>query len=54
VVWSDTAVLESCSLSWKEAVASVDRELVEAKEKYAEAHRTWMERIGDRMSTNPV
>jgi hypothetical protein len=41
-VWSEPTVLELCSLSWKEAVSTVDMELVKAKEKFAEAHITWM------------
>lgn len=43
-VWSEPTVLESCSLSWKEALAGVGRELVKAKEKYAEAHTIWTKR----------
>ncbi len=41
-VWSEPIVLEFCSLSWKEALNTVDKELVEAKEKFTEAFTTWM------------
>jgi len=41
-VWSEPMVLELCSLSWKKAVGSVDKEVLEAKEKFADAHIAWM------------
>ena len=41
-VWSEPMVLESCSLFWSKAVGSVDKEVLEAKEKFADTHRAWM------------
>ncbi len=41
-VLSEPKALESCSLSWKNALCIVDKEVVEAKERFAEAHKAWM------------
>jgi hypothetical protein len=41
-IWSEPIVLESCNLSWKEAVGSVDKEVLEVKKKFADAYIAWM------------
>jgi hypothetical protein len=37
-IWSEPMVLESCSLYWSKVAASVDKEVLEAKENFANAH----------------
>jgi hypothetical protein len=41
-VFADNLVLESSSSTWKEAVGNIDTEVAEAKKKFAEAYRIWM------------
>jgi hypothetical protein len=41
-IWSEPTVQDSWSLSWKKEVGNVDKEVLEAKENFTDAHIAWM------------